>query len=169
MQFHTPVLCFAGARIVGGNRSGLTIAADDQALAVHAAGFNKAGYRGCAALREGLVVIDTAIGIGMAVYIDEGFVKLPQDNGDRVESAAEIRAKAVVSDIERDVMGHVQDDVVAVAGNAHAGALKLSADGGFLTVHVVSNSTTEAGPESRANEGALPGITVTGVISNDRS
>lgn len=117
---------------------------------------------------EALVVGGGAIGIGVAVDVDESLVEFFEDEGNGVEGGCELGADFGAGDVEGDVVWHVENDVVALAGDGDAGALELLANGGFLLVHVVADASSGGCSESGSDEGSAGGITVAGVVADDR-
>ena len=91
--------------------------------------------------------------IGVAVDVDQRAVELAQHDRHRIQRRIEARLHRILIDVEGDVRRHVEDDVVAVAGDRNAGALELGAKLGFLLVHVVADRAAgeraDAGADQR--------------------
>ncbi|MNF60562.1 hypothetical protein D3C84_421830 [compost metagenome] len=64
--------------------------------------------------------------------------------------------------VEGDVVRHVEDQLIAVASHADAGALQLLAQLGFLHIHVVTDTATQGGASGHAGQYALLAITLAG-------
>ena len=54
-------------------------------------------------------------------------------------------------------MGHVQDDIVAVPGDAHSGRAQFLPEHGLLLVHVVADASAGDSTDCGTDEGAVDG------------
>ena len=90
--------------------------------------------------------------IGVPEDIDGGLVEFLQHERHRIQRREESRLHRILIGCKGDVGRHVQDDLVAGAGDADTGSLKLSAQFGFLPVHVVADGTAGQRTDTGANQ-----------------
>ena len=64
-------------------------------------------------------------------------------------------------------MGHVEDDVVALTGNAHPCTAQLLAQHGLLLIHVVADAPTCQGTQRAPDQCSASGIAVAHVVPDD--
>ena len=139
VNFHPAVLRFTCTAVIGCNGLGLAKALGDEALPIHTLVGEVVRDAQGTILREILVVGVAAIGIGVTSHRDGSLVKLIENQGDRIESTCHFWAKAGLPTPEGDVLGHIENDVVALAGDAHACSLQFLPDERFLLVHVLTH------------------------------
>ncbi len=108
-----------------------------------------------ALLRESLVVGGRTRVVGVPRHFEQRLVELLQDQRDRVQHFEEVRPQIGTVRLERDVAGHVQCDVVAVARDTHAGTLQLLAQLGLLPIHVVAHGAAGKRADTRTDERIL--------------
>ena len=74
-----------------------------------------------------------------------------------------------MADIKGDILWHVEDDVVALAGNAHPGALQLASNKSLLLVHILADSAAGQGSDSSSDECPASAIAVASIVADDGS
>src|SRR5690606_4519339 len=138
---------------VGRDRLRGAKAADGEAAAVDTTLGEEASDRIGAALGQHLVVLQAAGGVGVAVDVDEGAVVLVQHHRNRIQRVVEGRHHLVLVGREGNVRRHVEDDLVADAGNRYTSALQIAAQFRLLLVHVATDGAacqrTDAGADQR--------------------
>ncbi len=98
----------------------------------------------------------------MAVHIHESLVEFAQHDGHRVQHLIEGRLDVRLIGGEGDVGRHVENDVVAMAGDRYAGALEAFAQLSFLVVHVEADAAARQCTEACANQHGLAGLYIGG-------
>ena len=141
----------AGGRVVG-DRPRLAEPGHREAARIDALGVEVAGDGKGAALRELEVVVVVAGGIGVAIHVDHGAVELLQHQRHRIQRRIEARHHRVLIGGEGDVRRHVQDDLVADAGDADAGAAQLLAQRRLVLVHGGADGAAGERADARADQ-----------------
>src|SRR2546429_6279163 len=111
-----------------------------------------------AALRKLPVEIRAADVVGVAGDLDDGLVVFLRHLRDAVEHLEELRVQVRAAGAERDVAGHVEDDVLALARDRHAAVAHQSSQLVFLPVLVVADGAAGERADAGAHEGALPAL-----------
>src|SRR3546814_672437 len=88
--------------------------------------------------------------IGVAVDVDIGARIFAEGRGDAVERATELALHHRAVEVEGDVAGHVEDELVALALDVDAGAGGAFAQLLFLLVPVIARARARDGAAARA-------------------
>src|SRR3546814_1760200 len=99
-----------------------------------------------------LVIAVAARRIGVAVDVDIGARIFAEGRGDAVERATELALHHRAVEVEGDVAGHVEDELVALALDVDAGAGGAFAQLLFLLVHVIARARARDGADARADD-----------------
>jgi hypothetical protein len=127
----------------------------DHPLLHHPVRTKISGNRVGAALGQGLVVLVRAHAVGMAGDFDHRLVVLRERLRDVVQHRGELRLQRRAVEIEGDVAGHVEGDVVALAHHVDAGAGHAAAQLGFLSILVGADPGTRESADTCAHQRAL--------------
>src|SRR3970282_1853006 len=152
------VLRAAGFGVVAGDRTRLAGTDQDEAVAHQALGHQVVAHRSRATLGQRLVVCVGALAVGMARDFDHGLVVLGKGVGDTIQHRVELRLQVRAVKAERDVLRHVQGDVVALAHAADTGAGHAVAQRTFLAVLVVADRAAGKATDARADQRALTAL-----------
>src|SRR3546814_7180517 len=120
--------------------------------ALDAAGAEVIGDRRGAAFGQTLVIAVAARRIGVAVDVDIGARIFAEGRGDAVERATELALQHRAVEVEGDVSGHVEDELVALALDVDAGAGGAFAQLLFLLVHVIACARARDGSDARPGD-----------------
>jgi len=120
------------------------------------------GNRIGAAARKFLVVLVGTVGIGVAVHIHQRLIELAQHNGNRVQHIIEGRPDIRLVGGKGNVGGHVENDVLALAGDRYAGAFEALAQLGLLVVHVEADAAAGQRADPGAHQHRLAGLYIGG-------
>src|SRR5690606_9495831 len=154
-DLHPAVGLAALFAVVAGDGVALPVAAGPYPAGGDALGDEQLADAGGAALGEGLVVAVTAGGIGVAHHFHIGLVVFLEHHRHGLEGLVELRAHLVAVDAKGDAAGHIEADVVAIAGHTHAAALELGPQRRLLAIHVVADTAADGAPGQGAGEGTL--------------
>ena len=95
----------------------------------------------------------------MTVNVHDSAIVFLQNQRHRIQRLREFGFDIGFADVKRDVGGHIEHNVVAHAGNRDACVLQLSAQFGFLLVHIIADSAPRERAHARSDQCADTGIT----------
>ena len=98
----------------------------------------------------------------MADHVQASLVELGNHHGHTGQGVGTSRFQLGAGAVEGDVVRHVEDQLIAIAGHTDAGTLQLLAQLGFLHVHVVTDTATQGGAGGHAGQDALLAVTLAG-------